>query len=114
MARPCFRERLMVWSVAIAYFFAGAFLVNAVPHFVQGVSGRTFPSPFARPPGRGESSPLINVLWGFVNLVVGYLLLVRVGDFDPRSSVDMLLPGVGGLMMAVLLARTFGRVHAKK
>src|SRR3546814_20798444 len=40
----------------LTYFFAGAFLVNGVPHFVQGVSGRGFPSPFANPPGRGESS----------------------------------------------------------
>jgi hypothetical protein len=30
----------MRWYFYVACFFAGAFIVNAVPHFVQGVSGR--------------------------------------------------------------------------
>ena len=51
------------------------FLANGVPHFVQGISGNPFPSPFAKPPGLGDSSPLVNVLWGFGNLVAGALLL---------------------------------------
>jgi len=55
-------------------FFAGAFLANTIPHFVHGISGDSFPSPFANPPGRGLSSPLVNVLWGLGNLVVGYVL----------------------------------------
>ena len=38
----------------ISYFFAGAFLANAVPHFVSGVMGRVFQSPFAKPPGRSR------------------------------------------------------------
>jgi hypothetical protein len=47
----------MHWYFFVAYFFGGAFLVNAVPHFVNGVSGRIFPTPFASPPGKGQSSP---------------------------------------------------------
>jgi hypothetical protein len=58
----------MPWYAHVAYFFAGAFLVNAVPHFVSGVCGRRFPTPFASPPGKGESSPIVNVLWGAINL----------------------------------------------
>ena len=54
----------MRWYFYVAYFFGGAFLVNAVPHFVNGVSGRSFPTPFASPPGKGLSSPMVNVLWG--------------------------------------------------
>ena len=41
-------------AIYIAHFFAGFFLVNGVPHFVQGISGNSFQSPFARPPGVGE------------------------------------------------------------
>lgn len=96
----------------IAYFFGGAFLVNAIPHFVSGVSGRSFPSPFASPPGRGKSSPVVNVLWGAVNAVVGYLLVCRVGDFHIRRIADVLALGAGGLLMALTLARTFGRVYS--
>src|ERR671936_355894 len=61
----------MEWYVYVARFFAGAFLANAVPHFVAGVQGRRFPSPFASPPGRGESSPVVNVVWGAANAAAG-------------------------------------------
>ena len=59
----------------VAAFFAGAFLANAVPHFVHGISGDRFPTPFARPPGRGLSAPTVNVAWALFNLFVGYGLL---------------------------------------
>jgi len=64
----------MKWYNYIAAFFAGVFLANVVPHYVNGVSGDAFPSPFANPPGKGLSSPLVNVLWALFNLVVGYFL----------------------------------------
>jgi len=60
----------------------GAVLTNAIPHLVSGVMGRPFQSPFAKPPGEGLSSSTVNVLWGFFNLAIGYLLVCRVGDFD--------------------------------
>ncbi len=44
----------MLWYVYVAHIFAGAFLINAVPHLVNGLSGRSFPSPFASPPGVGD------------------------------------------------------------
>ena len=81
----------MQWIHDASYFFGGAFLTNAVPHFVSGVMGRPFQSPFAQPRGEGLSSSTVNVLWGFFNLVVGYVLTCRVGDFDlPRWH--MVLP----------------------
>jgi hypothetical protein len=104
----------MAWHVYVAYFFGGMFLVNAVPHFVCGVMGRRFPSPFASPPGKGESSPMVNVFWGAFNLVVGYLLVFRVGEFFIRDSWSVAALGVGGLVMAVMLAATFGKVYGAK
>ena len=53
-------------------------LANVVPHFVHGISGDRFPTPFAHPPGRGLSSPTVNVLWALFNLLVGYILF-RIG-----------------------------------
>ena len=67
----------MVWYAYVACFFAGAFLTNVVPHFVHGISGDRFPTPFAKPPGQGLSSPLVNMVWALVNLVVGYELFQR-------------------------------------
>jgi hypothetical protein len=60
-------------------FFAGLFLANAVPHYVKGVRGERFPTPFARPPGKGFSSPSVNVLWSLLNLLVGCVLF-RIGN----------------------------------
>ena len=95
----------------IAYFFGGAFLANAIPHLVQGVSGNAFQTPFSSPPGVGLSSSTVNVLWGFFNLVVGYLLVCRVGCFDPRRGRHALVLGLGILLMGLLLAHQLGKLH---
>ena len=101
----------MGWLDYVSYFFGGAFLTNAVPHFVSGVLGRPFQSPFAKPPGQGLSSSTINVLWGFFNLAVGYVLTCRVGNFDLRSTAHVIALGLGVLLLALLSARMFGRFH---
>jgi hypothetical protein len=101
----------MKWYHYLAYFFGGAFLANAVPHFMMGVTGHPFQSPFASPPGEGLSSALINVLWGFFNVVVGYVLLARVGNFELRKTVHFVVAGLGALIMGILLAHSFGRFY---
>ena len=58
----------MYWYDYLAYFFGGAFLANALPHLMNGVSGRSFQSPFAKPPGEGLSSPTVNVFGAFLTL----------------------------------------------
>lgn len=99
----------MPWYVYLAYFFGGAFLVNAIPHFTSGVTGRPFPSPFASPPGKGMSSPVVNVLWGALNLAIAYVLVYRVGEFDLHQTVSVIVIGAGGLLMGIQLATWFGR-----
>ena len=101
----------MPWSHLPAYFLAGAFLANFVPHFVSGVLGRALPTPFASPPFRGLSSSRVNVLWGLGNLAVAYTLLSRVGDFEPRRALHAGAVGLGLAAMSLLLARSLGRSH---
>ena len=101
----------MRWYHYIAYFFGGAFLANAIPHFVSGVMGQPFQSPFATPPGEGLSPAWVNVLWGSANFVFAYLLLGRVGTFEFRRWLHILLAGAGGLEMAMQLSLHFGRFH---
>lgn len=101
----------MVWAHYASYFFGGAVLTNAIPHFVSGVMGRPFQSPFAKPHGVGLSSSTVNVLWGFFNLAVGYVLICRTGSFDLRSTTDVVVSGSGVLIMSVMMARMFGRFH---
>jgi hypothetical protein len=99
------------WYHDVAYFFGGAFFANAVPHFANGVSGHPFQSPFASPPGEGLSSSTVNVLWGFFNLAVGYVLVCRVGTFNLRQTRHAVVLGLGVLVMGVMAARTFGRFY---
>jgi hypothetical protein len=101
----------MPWYHYVAWFFGGLFLCNAIPHFVSGVMGRPFQSPFAKPPGEGLSSSTVNVLWGAFNLVVAYLLLVQVGEFDLHNPVHAGLVGLGMLATGLIGARGFGRFH---
>jgi hypothetical protein len=101
----------MPWLHYLSWFFGGAFLANAMPHLVSGAMGRAFQSPFARPRGEGLSSSTVNVLWGFLNLVAGYVLICRVGDFDLHSTVDVAVSGLGALLLALMLARHFGRFN---
>lgn len=95
----------------LSYFFGGAFLANTVPHFISGMMGRPFQSPFAKPPGEGLSSSTVNVLWGFLNAVVGYVLVCRVGEFDLKSTRDIVALGLGVLLISFFSARHFGRFH---
>lgn len=101
----------MEWMHDLAYFCGGLAFINTVPHLVSGVTGRPFQSPFAKPHGEGLSSSTVNVLWGFANLLVGYLLVCRVGDFDLRSTSDVAALGLGMLGLALFMARWFGRFH---
>jgi len=96
------------WSTYVACFFAGVFLANAVPHFVHGISGDRFPTPFARPPGKGLSSPTVNVLWGLLNLVVGTILF-RVSNIS-MADVPVLAVFLAGVaVISTLMSVQFAK-----
>jgi hypothetical protein len=101
----------MNWLWLVSYFFGGVFAANAIPHFVAGTMGRPFQSPFAKPPGQGLSSATVNVVWGFFNAVVAYLLVARVGAFELRTMSDVLVFGLGVLLISIFTARHFGQFH---
>jgi hypothetical protein len=100
----------MPWYVYLAYFAAGCLLANGIPHFVNGISGRRFTMPFARPLFVGELSALINVIWGMANFLAGYALIFGVGDFTFGFTLEVLMLLAGGAVTAIGLAWYFGRV----
>ena len=101
----------MKWYHYIACFFAGLFLTNAVPHFVHGISGDSFPSPFANPPGRGLSSPTVNVLWALVNMLIGYILL-RAGKVSQKNKWSLLAFFAGVVYISITSSIVFvGKMH---
>lgn len=94
------------WYHYLAAFFAGFFLANVVPHFIHGISGDAFPTPFANPPGKGLSPPLVNTLWALFNLVVGYILL-RVSKVSPKNKGLLITFFAGILLISIMLSIAF-------
>ena len=94
----------MPWIAYIIHFIAAALLTNAIPHFVNGVSGRPFRTPFAH-----RSSPVVNVVWGWVNLLIAFLLFANIGPFYIGTPGDTIFVAAGVLVAGVLLARLFER-----
>lgn len=101
----------MNWPHYIACFFAGMFLTNVVPHFVQGVSGNRFPTPFAHPPGKGLSSPTVNVLWALLNLLLGYILF-RVGKLASGGDLALAIFFAGIAAISTVSSLRFAKKHA--
>jgi len=102
----------MNWHNYIACFFAGTFLANVVPHFVHGISGDRFPTPFARPPGKGLSSPTVNVVWALLNVVVGYILF-QVGKVSSGDRLALVIFFVGIVVISLMASVSFAKKQAK-
>ncbi len=100
----------MIWYDYVACFLAGLFLGNAVPHFVYGVCGDRFPTPFSRPPGRGLSSPTVNVAWALLNLLVGYVLL-RVGRAWDGGDAARVAVFAGVAAISLTTSTHFAKKH---
>jgi len=102
----------MNWHHYLACFFAGMFLANVVPHYVHGISGDRFPTPFAKPPGKGLSSPTVNVVWALFNMVVGYLLF-RAGKVSSGGDLGLALFFAGIVAISIMLSVNFANKHAQ-
>ena len=100
--------------LVILSFVAGLLVCNAIPHLAAGLRGEAFPTPFGRPSGVGLSPPLVNVLWGWINLFIGLAILphlVVLSPVMPLFNTAWLAFALGFLLSAVLLAWHFGRLR---
>jgi hypothetical protein len=59
----------------------------------------------------GESSPLVNVVWGFANIAVGFALLRAFAPQEPDAVPGWIAVGAGVLTAGVAMSRHFGRVR---
>jgi hypothetical protein len=96
----------MEWYHYFSGFWAGMFLTNSLPHFVKGISGDAFPTPFAKPPGKGLSSPMVNTVWGLFNLAVGFLLF-RVGKVSVDDNLSVIIFFAGMVCISIVCAKNF-------
>jgi hypothetical protein len=102
----------MPWYDYLAAFCAGLFLANAVPHFTNGVSGDRFPTPFSKPPGKGLSSPTVNVVWALFNLIIGFVLF-RIGQVWSGGNLTLALFFAGVAAISIMLSVNFATKHAQ-
>jgi hypothetical protein len=100
----------MPWYFYLAWFFAGAFLTNSIPHLAQGLSGNRFQTPFASPPGVGESSAVLNIIWGFANVAAGGVLLHACFPAE-LSPLLCLVALIGAVAMGLRLSMHFSKVR---
>jgi hypothetical protein len=96
----------MKWYNYVACFFAGFVLLNAIPHLTHGISGDAFPSPFANPPGKGLSSPMVNTLWGLLNLLIGTVLF-WAGKISTSKKLTLVIFFIGVAASSIMLTIAF-------
>ncbi|HEY5123845.1 MAG TPA: hypothetical protein VIK14_08940 [Ignavibacteria bacterium] len=96
------------WYNYLAAFFSGGFLTNAVPHFIHGISGDKFPTPFSKPPGKGLSSPVVNTFWACFNLLIGYILF-RVSEVSSNDEILLSVFFIGIVSISVYSSNAFSK-----
>jgi hypothetical protein len=97
----------------VANFFAGLFVCNCIPHLVSGLQGMPFPSPFAKPIGIGNSSPVVNFLWGTSNVLISAFLLVKFPVIVGLEA-SFIVFIIGAVAIGTYLAVHFGNVRLSK
>jgi hypothetical protein len=101
----------MPWHHVAAYFLGGMFLANFFPHFIAGMSGVRFYTPFATPPFRGLSSPVVNILYALFNLAMAYALLVVVGSLELGHVPHVAISAAGFALWSVQIARAVTKLR---
>jgi len=94
-------------------FIIGVFTINGLPHFIQGICGNRFQTPFASPPTTGESSPLVNVLWGAANFAIAYALFFYM-ELSLTSHYHTLFFVAGTFLCAIILSIQFDKARNGK
>lgn len=59
-----------MWQLYVFSILAGLLAANGVPHFIKGVVGQKHQTPFGK-----ASSAVVNICWGWINLVVAAIFL---------------------------------------
>lgn len=97
------------------YLLAGVIFSNGIPHMINGLSGRYWPKNSRLIPGvenayrqkKFGSSPVANFLWGMINLVITFLIVLGIGRFNFTLSLNLLCLLAGLLVGGVYVAWNF-------
>lgn len=90
----------------IAAFVSGLLLFNAVPHMVRGICGKSHMTPFAR-----RSGPVVNVIWAWINILVGLVILQAAVFPCSRWCAGAFF--LGGIVISVYLSAFWSNPEAR-
>ncbi len=85
-------------SVLILGFLTGVLLSNGLPHFIRGLTGQKYPTPFSKP-----GSAVENIAWGWLNFVAAALLW-HLAPMRHHPRAAFLAVAFGILFAALALA----------
>ena len=90
---------------------AGFFITNGVPHFIKGITGQTHMTPFLR-----VSPAWLNIVWAFVNFVIGLWILkvsgMKFGELTSFNTHSIAFL-IGVFAMGLSAAWLFSKPNAR-
>jgi hypothetical protein len=88
-----------MWHLYIFSILAGLFAANGIPQFIKGGVGQKHQTPFGK-----SSSAIVNVCWGWSNLVIGAIFLhfAHVRAHELRAFVLLALSGLAMTLLNTL------------
>jgi hypothetical protein len=92
---------------SILTFVSGALLFNAIPHLVRGICGDRHMTPFSR-----TSSAVTNVIWAWVNIVIGGWLFMSATAVD-LAAKRVVSFAAGGFLLSLFLAWFWSNPEAR-
>jgi len=97
-----------MWQLYVFSFLAGLFGANGVPHFIKGILGEKYRTPFGL-----SSTPVTNIIWGWANFVVAFLFLFT-GNVHQHLLRAFGLVALGALVMSLMIANSSINADKKK
>lgn len=97
----------MPYMVYFIHLIAAAILANGIPYLVAGVSGQSSHTPLAWLGDGGDSTPFVNLVWGWAHFLVAFALFASVGPLYIATPLDTVFVGAGMLLTGYLRTRAF-------
>lgn len=97
-----------MWHVYVYSFLAGVVGANGLPHFLKGLSGKSNQTPFGK-----NSLAYVNLVWGWLSLVVA-ALLIYYSHFHDHMLRAFGMVALGALFIGLVLATSLSAQHPTK
>ena len=89
-----------MWQLYVCSLVAGILATNGLPHFIKGLFGEKHQTPFGH-----SSSPVVNIVWGWVNIVVAGAVFhyAHPRNHELKAAIMFM---IGVLLIGIVIAST--------